>query len=101
MERTEEHLGVVIRLSIKRGGEHGLQIAIRATGYQRCDTADSLEAVDAGDGQHGHGGADDVAALLRVAGVTLDREPDETIMTVPVENRTDHQALIAVISTLV
>ena len=66
-----------------------------------CTPRHALQSVDTGGGQCGNRAADDVAALLGVPGVSLYMEAGEAAEAVTQEHSARHQALMAVISTLV
>ena len=81
-------------------GEGEGQDTLVVLGDVGSHAADAFKAVDNGSTQHRDGGADDVAAMLGVSRMPLGLKAGVSL-AVTAENRADHYALIAVISTFV
>ena len=100
MQGGHEHLRVMRLPLVQRVGEGEIEDALVIFVKPRRHTADALKAVHASASEHGYRRADDVAAMVGIAGMPRDANAGQPL-TLAAEDSADHYALIAVISTFV
>ena len=100
MQGRHEHLRVMGLLLVQRVGEGEIEDTLVVFMEPRHHTADALKAVDDGAAEYGHRRADNIAAMLGVAGMPCGTKADQPL-TLTAEDYANHYALIAVISTFV
>ena len=100
MQGGHEDLRVMGLPIVQRMGEGEIEDALVVFMEPRRHTADALETVYAGAAEHGYRRADNIAAMLGVAGMPCGTKADQPL-TLTAEDYANHYALIAVISTFV
>ena len=100
MKGGHENLRVMGLPLVQRVGEGEIEDTLVIFVKPRRHTADALKAVHAGAAEHGYRRADDIAAMVGIAGMPCGAKADQPL-TLTAEDCANHYALIAVISTFV